>query len=64
MGIETTESRWNGHTVSDLSDLTGMSEDALYRKMWNPRLFTLGEVAELAPHLGFTPAEYAFAVLA
>lgn len=65
MGMQrTTESRWNGHTVSDLADLTGINEDVLAHKMWNPRTFTLGEIAELAPHLGMTPAQYAFEVLA
>ena len=64
MGITGTERTYNGLTVSYLSDLSGIDEANLAVKLLNPRAFTLGEVAELAPHLGVTVDAYIAAVLA
>lgn len=58
-----TEKSYNGHRVEDLSDLSGITEDVLAVKLENPRLFTLSEVSELAPLLGFTPEAYVAEVL-
>ena len=58
------EPSYNGHTADELSDLTGLDIDLLEAKLADPRLFTLAEVVEVAPRLGFTPAEYVSVVLA
>lgn len=55
---------YNGHTADELSDLTGFDPELLAVKLENPRLFTIAETAELAPHLGTTAARYVEAVLA
>lgn len=58
-----TEKSYNGHSVEDLSDLSCINADVLAVKLENPRLFTLSEVSELAPHLGYTPEAYVAEVL-
>lgn len=62
--LKTTEGRWNGLSIEDLSDLTGINSRTLAEKLPSPEGFTLAEVAELAPHLGMTVVEYVAAVLA
>lgn len=54
---------WNGHSVEDLSDLSGIDEDVLAWKLLDPAQFTIGEAAELAPHLGVDVHAYVTAVL-
>ena len=60
-GVEPT---YNGHTADELSDLTGLDSALLAAKLENPRTFTLAEVVEVAPRLGYTPTEYVTVVLA
>jgi len=58
-----TETLRNGHTLEDLSDLSGIAADVLEIRFATPREFTLGEVAELAPHLGMTAGQFVGSVL-
>lgn len=50
--LRTAEDRYNGHSIEDLSDLSGIDSDILTAKFATPREFTLDEVDALAPHLG------------
>ena len=64
MGTQrTAESRWNGLSAEDLSDLSGVDSSVIADRMNHPRDFTLAEVAALAPHLGTTTHAFIGSVL-
>lgn len=58
------ETGFNGLSVEDLSDLTGIDAPTIATKWDTPREFTLAEVAVLAPRLGLTVHEFIGQVLA